>query len=99
MNNTPPASGVSNDLGLALSCTVPSTTLTANGTGTYLWSTGATTQSITVSTAGTFNVTVTGANGCTNTGTATTTLDNTPPASGVSNDLGLALAVQYQVQP
>jgi gliding motility-associated-like protein len=30
----------------------------------YAWSTGATTQTITVSTAGTFSVTVTGANGC-----------------------------------
>ncbi|HQP04985.1 MAG: aryl-sulfate sulfotransferase [Bacteroidales bacterium] len=44
-----------------------STTLTASGGGTYHWSTGANTQSITVNPAETttYTVTVTGSNGCT----------------------------------
>lgn len=43
---------------------LPSATLTTSATGTYNWSTGATTQSITVTNAGTYTVTVTGARGC-----------------------------------
>ena len=62
--NNPPGASISNDNGLALTCSIPSTTLTATGNGAFLWSTGATTASITVKTAGTFTVTVTGENGC-----------------------------------
>ena len=69
---------------MALTCAVPSTILTASGNGTYLWSTGATTASITVTTAGTWTVTVTGPNGCTSTASVTTTLDNTPPTVSFS---------------
>lgn len=50
-------------------------TLSAPLNTSYSWSTGASTQSISVSTAGTFSVTVTGANGCTSTTTVTTVLD------------------------
>jgi len=49
-------------------------TLSTQVNSGYSWSTGATTQSITVSTAGTFTVTVTGANGCTGTASVTTVL-------------------------
>ncbi len=49
-----------------LGCGVNSITLTANGASTYLWNTGATTQSIVVTTPGPYSVTGTGANGCTN---------------------------------
>ncbi|MBK9718751.1 MAG: hypothetical protein IPO85_14790, partial [Saprospiraceae bacterium] len=45
---------------------------------TYLWSTTATTQSINVSTAGTYSVTVTDANGCTGTASRTLTVDPNP---------------------
>jgi gliding motility-associated-like protein len=48
-------------------CQGGSVTLTSSAAASYLWSTGATTQSITVSTANTYNVTVTDANGCSNT--------------------------------
>ena len=41
----------------------------------YLWSTGATTQSITVTTAGSYSVTVTNASGCSATSVATSTSD------------------------
>jgi hypothetical protein len=50
-------------------------TLSAPLNSSYSWSTGATTQSISVSTAGTFSVTVTGANGCTSSASVTTVLD------------------------
>jgi hypothetical protein len=45
---------------------------------TYLWNNGATTQTITVSAARTFTVTVTNAGGCTNTGSTTISILNAP---------------------
>ncbi|MEJ7913420.1 MAG: hypothetical protein WKF70_09720, partial [Chitinophagaceae bacterium] len=56
-------------------CSGSSTTLSAVGTGytQYTWSTGATTQSITVSTAGTYSVTVKNGNGCSGTASAQVT--------------------------
>tara|TARA_R100000773_G_C4221090_1_gene119986 strand:- start:2267 stop:4294 length:2028 start_codon:yes stop_codon:yes gene_type:complete len=54
-------------------CAGGSTTLTATaGLSSYLWSTGATTQSITVSTAGSYTVTGTDSNGCSATSAAST---------------------------
>ncbi len=53
-------------------CAGGTTTLTANGTGTYLWSTGATTQTITAdpNNSAIYTVTVTGANSCKSTSDA-----------------------------
>jgi gliding motility-associated-like protein len=48
-----------------------STTLTASTGISYLWSTGATTQNISVSTIGTYSVTVTDASGCSNSSSVT----------------------------
>ena len=45
-------------------CAGGSVMLTASSAASYTWSNGATTQSITVSSAGSYGVTVTGANGC-----------------------------------
>jgi trimeric autotransporter adhesin len=45
-------------------CEGESTELCATGTGTYLWSTGATTSCITVSEAGIYSVTITSPDGC-----------------------------------
>jgi uncharacterized repeat protein (TIGR01451 family) len=52
-------------------CTGGSVTLTANAGTSYLWSTGATTQSIDVTTAGSYSVAVTNAAGCITTSAAT----------------------------
>lgn len=60
-------------------------TATANGSGnTFLWSTGAATPAITVNTAGTFTVTVTTAEGCQFSQTATTTIDTPPVAQNAA---------------
>ncbi|WKK65806.1 gliding motility-associated C-terminal domain-containing protein [Lutimonas zeaxanthinifaciens] len=96
LDNTPPTAAIANNNGLALSCTVPSTTLTASGGVSYSWSDGSsvvgTSADLAVTTAGTFTVTVTGANGCTDTETVSTTLDNTPPTAAIANNNGLALS-------
>ena len=68
--------------GPATFCQGGSLTLTADPASSYLWSNGATSQSITVTSAGSYTVTVTGVNGCTNTSAATTvTVITTPTAS------------------
>jgi PKD repeat protein len=54
---------------------------------TYLWSTGATTPSIDISTPGTYSVTVTGAGGCSrNSGNYTFTIDNYENTAFLGND-------------
>jgi gliding motility-associated-like protein len=62
-----------------------SVTLTASSGNSYLWSNGATTQSITVNTAGNYSVTVTNATGCSGTSSATTVQVLAPPGI-VQND-------------
>ena len=62
-------------------CSGNSITLTAQGTGTYLWSNGLNTNSIIVTQTGNYNVVVT-SNGCSSTSSATTvTVNQTPTAS------------------
>ncbi|QHV99571.1 putative Ig domain-containing protein [Spirosoma endbachense] len=68
-----------NPTSATLTCASPTTTLTASGTGNYLWNTGATSQTITVGTTGTYSVTLTGANGCSSTATAGVSTDQTTP--------------------
>lgn len=74
-------------------CADASTTLTAEAAGAYLWSTGETTQSITVDAEGDYGVTVTDAFGCQATGTAavsqnqlTATIDVAPPTCAGDSD-------------
>jgi len=65
-------------------CQGGSVTLTSSPSASYLWSTGATTQSITVSAAGSYSVTVTNANGCSGTSAPVTVTVNTPPTATIT---------------
>jgi uncharacterized protein (TIGR02145 family) len=85
--------------GVTSFCQGGSESLTVNGTfNAYLWSTGATTQSITVGSGGTYSVTVTGNNACTASTSTTVTVHPTPtvtlaqPASTCSNLAPFALS-------
>ncbi|MBK9256235.1 MAG: hypothetical protein IPM42_12170 [Saprospiraceae bacterium] len=62
-------------------CAGETSSFTALGGTSYLWSTTDTDATITVSTAGDYTVTVTDASGCTSTGTRTLTINDNPTAS------------------
>lgn len=65
-----------------------SETLTASGLGgTYLWSTGATTQSITVNTSDIYSCTVTGTSGCCSIDDVLVTFDPVPTATAAGGTL------------
>jgi hypothetical protein len=83
--NPVPNAQITSSNGTALTCAVPSITLTASGGGTYSWNTtpAQTTAAITVTTAGTYTVTVT-LNGCTSTATTTVTSDAAMPVISVA---------------
>jgi hypothetical protein len=68
-------------------CSGSSTTLDAGAYSSYLWSTAATTQTIPVSTAGTYSVTVTNSNGCTAASSPVTTEVNPLPTPSISGAL------------
>jgi hypothetical protein len=61
-------------------CQGGSVTLTASGGTGYLWSTAATTATIAASTSGTYTVTVTNANDCTNSTSSVVTVNSLPTA-------------------
>jgi large repetitive protein len=65
-------------------CQGDSVTLTSDAADSYNWSTGATTQSITVYASGTFTVTATYANGCSSTSSSTTVIVNNNPVPDMS---------------
>jgi len=78
-----------NPVGPTTFCDGGSVTLTTGSYATYLWSTGETTQSITVSESGDYSVTVTNGNGCEGTsGDLTVTVNDLPePTVSVSGDV------------
>ncbi len=65
-------------------CQPNTVTLTASTGSSWLWSTGATTQSITVGTSGNYSVTVTNSSGCSATSTATAVTANPQPSVSLS---------------
>ncbi len=73
-----------------LTCSTTSIALTANGGGTYSWSNGTTnlgtSATLNVTNPGVYTVTVTGANGCTNSASATITQDIVAPTAGITNN-------------
>jgi len=88
---TPPTAGITNNSGTTvLICTTTTISVTATGSGTYAWDGGATpsTADNTFNTPGTYTVTVTAANGCTDTESIIITQDITPPTAGINNNTG-----------
>ena len=89
-NTTAPTAGITNNDGTTeLTCTQTAISVTATGGGTYSWdnSLGANaSQSLT--SAGTYNVTVTGSNGCTDNTSITLTSNTTAPTAGITNNSG-----------
>lgn len=71
----PPTASISANRATTL-CEGETVTLTATGGDSYLWSTGATTSSITVSTSGSYSVTATNVAGCEAVSAATTVTVN-----------------------
>jgi len=81
VNPTPAAPSISADEATTF-CQGGSVTLTSTGGSSYLWSTGATTQSITVSASGNYSVKVSNASGCYSAfSTATTVTVNALPSA------------------
>jgi gliding motility-associated-like protein len=73
-------------------CVGQNVVLTCNPAGnSYLWSTGAVTQSITVSTAGNYTVTLTDANGCVGTSAPTTITINPLPVVNLGPDQNICI--------
>ncbi len=83
-NNTPPIAQINSSSGLVLTCTNPTTTLTASGGVSYSWGNGISIQSISVANAGTYQVTVTSQNGCTSTSTVLVSEDKMPPTINIA---------------
>ena len=70
--------------GSTVLCQGGKVTLTASEGSSYLWSTGATTRSIEVSTAGNYTVRVSNANGCSSTSSATAVTINALPTATIT---------------
>jgi hypothetical protein len=83
--NALPAPAISAD-GPTTFCDGGSVTLTASAGASYLWSTGATSQSITVNQTGNYSVTVTDANGCSAASSPAAVTVNALPAPTISAD-------------
>ena len=81
--NPPPTCGITGDQS---ACTGGSRTFTASaGMSSYLWSTGATSQSISVNATGTYYVTITNSNGCSNSCSRIFTV-NPPPTCSITGE-------------
>jgi gliding motility-associated-like protein len=81
-----PTAGITAPATTILTCATTSIALTAIGGGTYLWNDAAatTTASLNVTTPGTYTVTVTSANGCTDTESITITQSTAVPTAGIT---------------
>ncbi|MGN6491790.1 MAG: PKD domain-containing protein [Agriterribacter sp.] len=85
---TPPVVNLGPDRNI---CTGTSTTLDAGNAGaTYLWSTGATTQTISVNSSGTYSVTVSNGS-CNSAGSINITVSGVPPSVNLGADRTICL--------
>jgi len=87
---TTPTAGITNNSGYTqLTCTNTSVSVTATGGGTYSWDNGlGTDANASITAPGTYTVTVTSANGCTDTESIVITQDITTPTAGITNNSG-----------
>ncbi len=83
--NANPVAAITPD-GATTFCEDGSVTLTANDAESYEWSNGATTNSIIADASGDFYVTITDANGCSNTSSTISVTENANPIAGISAD-------------
>ncbi|MBK6966705.1 MAG: choice-of-anchor L domain-containing protein [Bacteroidales bacterium] len=83
-----PTAGITPPTATILTCSVTSINLTATGGGSYSWSDGTnivgTTATLNVTAPGTYTVTVTLANGCSDTESITITQDIAAPTAGIT---------------
>ncbi|HLO46041.1 MAG TPA: YDG domain-containing protein [Leadbetterella sp.] len=89
-----PEAAITTPTSTVLTCTSPSITLTATGAGTYAWSNGTALGTLAtqeVTTAGTYAVTVTGANGCTSTASIVITEDKVAPEATITTPTSTVL--------
>ncbi|WP_343636461.1 PKD domain-containing protein [Fluviicola sp.] len=91
--NAVPATPTITTGGSTTFCSGGSVTLTSSAGNSYLWSTGATTQSITATTAGTYTVQVSSAAGCQSAASAATTVVVNPTPSAPTITAGGATAL------
>lgn len=93
-NDSAPTAGIVNNSGgsTELNCLVSSINASATpaGAASYLWSGGSSTNAATnsFSVPGTYTVTVTATNGCTDTESINITQNTTPPTAGIANNSG-----------
>ena len=87
---TPPTATITNNSGTTvLTCIAPSISLTASGGASYLWNQNkGITPTIAVSEPGTYTVTVTSADGCTNTKSIEITESKPAPTAAITNNTG-----------
>ena len=91
-----PTAGITNNTGTTvLTCSTSTINVTATGGGTYSWSDGTnnlgTNAALVISNPGTYTVTVTSANGCTDTESITITQDIATPTAGITNNTGTTI--------
>jgi len=86
----------SNSLQNVSFCAGGSTTLNAGNPGSsYLWNTGATSQTITVSAGGNYSVIITDANGCSGVLNTTVNVNPLPQANFTPNDICITQPLQF----
>nr|WP_293836969.1 VCBS repeat-containing protein [uncultured Arsenicibacter sp.] len=82
-DNDPPSLSISPS-SVTLTCASPSAVLLVVGTGDARWSTGAVSNTISVASADTYSVTLTGGNGCTSVNSATVVSATAAPALSIN---------------